>query len=392
MKKGLYERYVPDTLLYAGEAGQLHRGHDSVLRRDILLYIFPRTSAHEDRIMHVSSALQILDRGETAEEAFVILEYVPGFLLDAQPKARKLSLKEALGMARQFVGILEEANRTDGRGLLFTKHNLWLTEAGEVKMVNSWAVNPAAAGHEISDIFRLMHHLMFGEVSIELPINQIIEEMALSYPGDPFVIRKSLRAIWRREEKKGKEQYGHMIAQTLEDLTSLYHYIKKTQPGVRTRAVDTIEEEAGEKKTENLATGYRPRAQKNMRQAKPAKKTRIGRRFSTKRIAAIAVVVIACVTIFSALQNNQPGSAKSVDPVSQAKTEPAPQEKKTGIEVPDVEGLTLAEAGQKLNAAGLRYKYYLETSISKSGIVIKQNPAAGEKISRIDVVELQVSE
>ncbi|MBN6189321.1 PASTA domain-containing protein [Aneurinibacillus sp. BA2021] len=362
-----------------------------MLRRDILLYIFPRTSGHEERMMHVSSALQILDRGETKDEAFVILEYVPGYLLDVAPRTRKLSLKEALGMARQFVGILEEASRTNGRGLLFTKHNLWLTEAGEVKMVNSWTVKPEAAGHEISDMIRLMHHLMFGEVHIALPINQMIEEMALAYPGDPFIIRKSLRGIWRREEKKGADQYERMIAQTMEDLTSLYQYIKKTQPGARIAAADRAR---GDEETEAQASpssSFRPRAA--VRAGKTARAGKTGKitKLSGRRILAIAVVVIACVAAFSMLQNNQPGAAKSAAPVAEEKNEAAP-EKKVGVEVPDVEGLTLAEAGQKLNAAGLRYKYYLESSLSKSGTVLKQNPAPGERISRVDVVELRVSE
>lgn len=384
MKKGLYERYVPDTLLYAGGAGELYRGHDSVLRRDILLCIFPHKVAQTERIMHGSSALQILDRGETVDEGFAVLEYVPGLLLDSAPNARKLSLKEALGMAREFVQILQEADRTIGRGLMLTKYNLWLTEAGEIKVVNTWEVSEAAVGHEISDMFRLMHHLMFGTVEIELPISQVIEEMALSYAGDPFVIRKSLRAIWRREEKKSTEQYERMLAQTLEDITSLYQYIKKTQVGARPSVSFEERKAMRQEETEQPMSGR----VKN----KETKKKRFPK-LPTKRLTAVALLAIVCITAVAFMQNDNPSSAKSVEAVTpNTAAEPPKAENKLGVEVPDVKGLSLEEAGQKLSQAGLHYKYYLESSIHKKGTVLKQSPAAGEKVSRLEPIELWVSD
>ncbi|WP_276914282.1 Stk1 family PASTA domain-containing Ser/Thr kinase [Aneurinibacillus aneurinilyticus] len=384
MKKGLYERYVPDTLLYTGEAGELYRGHDSILRRDILLCIFPRKAAQTERIMHGSSTLQILDRGETVDKGFAVLEYIPGLLLDSAPNARKLSLKEALGMAREFIQILQEADQTIGRGLMLTKYNLWLTEAGEIKVVNTWEVSEAAVGHEISDMFRLMHHLMFGAIEIELPISQVIEEMALSYTGDPFVIRKSLRAIWRREEKRSTEQYERMLAQTLEDITSLYQYIKKMQAGVRSSVSFEEREETQLEKTEQ------PRRNGSMKN--PGTKKKWFTKFPMKRFTAVALLAIVCITAFAFMQNDNPSSAKSVEAVKpDTAAEPPKTENKAGVEVPDVKGLSLEEAGQKLDQAGLHYKYYLESSIRKKGTVLKQNPAAGEHVSRLEPIELWVS-
>jgi hypothetical protein len=381
MKKGLYERYVPDTLLYEGEEGALYRGHDRILRRDILLYIFPRTVAHAERMMYGPSALQVIDRGETADKVFVVLEYIPGLLLSQACLSRKLSLKEALGMARQCLQILQEANRERCRGLLLAKHNLWLTETGDVKIVNSWLVHEAAVGREISDLFRLMHYLLFGEVSIALPMPQVIEEMALSYPGDPFLIRKSLKAIWRREEKKMPEQYERVIAQTLEDITALYQYIKK-QESVRTK---NIYEEP-----EELLEPQLPAKRRQMRRTIASSRRW---KWSGRKGVMIALVVALCVTGFVLLQNDKPGAAKSTEVVSQNTSVESSEEGKKGVVVvPDVEGLSLAEAGQKLTAVGLRYKYYVESSFSKQGTVFKQSPAAGEQISRIDVVQLWVSE
>lgn len=383
MKKGLYERYVPDMLLHEDEIGQLHRGHDKILKRDVLLYIFPRRSSYPECMMHGSSVLQILDRGETENEAFVVLEYIPGLLLGTAAKSRALSLKEALGMARQFVQILQEASQTKGRGLLFTKNNLWLTETGEVKVINSWAVSEEAVGREISDMFRLMHYMMFGEVKIELPLEQVIEEMSLSYPGDLFIIRKSLRAIWRREQKNRAEQYERMLAQTLEDITSLYHYIKKTQAGLRPFSV----QEEGKNTTSHglLSAPLKTRAHVE------AKKRKIPG-LSPKRLAAVALVAIVCVVAFAFAQNDKPSSAKSVETISQETGGQQSEENKAGVEVPDVEGLSLQEASQKLSESGLRYKYYLESSFFKKGTVLKQNPKPGEKIPRVEVVELWVSE
>ncbi|BAU28341.1 PASTA domain-containing protein [Aneurinibacillus soli] len=385
MNHDLHDRYVPDTRLYEGVGGQLYRGHDSLLKRDVLIYLVSEKAVPSERVMHGEAALEILSRGETTDGIFYVLEYIPGLLLSQA--GVKLSLKEALGMSRQFVSILLEACAVRGRGLRLTADNLWLTETGEVKVIDSWSVDEAAIGHEIEQVFRLIHYIMFGDVKLVLPPAQIIEELALSYAGDPFIIRKSLRGMARRAEKKAADRYEEMLAQTFEDITALYQYIKNTQLAAGKKAVDIPVKkerivESEEPPQSRLRDTRRERAA--MRGQKKKKRSnwtmpRIPARIITM-LAIGLVLLIGGVAAFS-------GSGTD----SKAQT-PATDKPVAGVEVPDVGGMTLAEAGQKLDAAGIRYKYYLESSFSKTGTVFKQNPQAGERISRVDSVELWVSQ
>lgn len=389
MNHNLHERYVPDTLLYEREDGKLYRGHDSLLRRDVLIYLVSQNNP-SGWVMHGDAALEILSRGENEGETFYVLEYIPGLLLSRA--GTKLSLKEALGMGRQFVTLLLEACAARGRGLRLTADNVWLTETGEVKVVDSWSTDEAAVGRELEQVFRLMHYTMFGDVKLVLPPAQVIEELALSYAGDPFIIRKSLREMARRAEKKAADRYEEMLAQTLEDMTALYQYIKNTQ-----LATGKKKEQAPVKKERIVESKELPpsrlrdtrrerqavREEERKKRPKP-KMPRIPGR--TMAIMAVALfLLIGGVVAFSESGTDSKAKAPAVG-------DEAPAQQTAGVEVPDVEGLTLAEAGQKLDAAGLRYQYYLESSFSAKGTVFKQKPAAGERISKLNPVELWVSE
>lgn len=383
MNHDLHDRYVPDTKLYEGVGGQLYRGHDSLLKRDVLIYLVPEKAVPSEWVMHGEAALEILSRGETTDGIFYVLEYIPGLLLSQA--GANLSLKEALGMSRQFVSILLEACAVRGRGLRLTADNLWLTETGEVKVIDSWSTDEAVIGHEVEQVFRLIHYIMFGDVKLILPPAQVIEELALSYAGDPFIIRKSLRGMARQAEKKSADRYEEMLAQTFEDITALYQYIKNTQLATGRKTVETPV------KKERIVESAEP----NQTRLRDTRRARAAMRAQTKRLnwsmpripaRAITIVAIGLVLLLGGVAVF---SGSGTD--SKAQT-PAADKQAAGVEVPDVGGMTLAEAGQKLDAAGIHYKYYLESSFSKTGTVFKQKPQAGERISRVDSVELWVSQ
>jgi hypothetical protein len=381
IKKGLYDRYVPDVNIHSDNMGNIHRGHDSLLKRDILIYREPwkpsDSKKHSGepkesgvRFTGQPFVLQILDRGVEEQENYYVLEYIPGLLLKDAVNEKKLSLKETLGMAVQFVQMLGEARQDGLRGIVLSETNLWLTEEGEIKLINSWTTKPGQT-KEIEGILRLMHLMMFGQVEIRLPVLQVIEEIALSFQGNPYIVRKSLKAMIRREEKKSSERYEEMLKQTLEDFTSLYQYVKRNQ-------VTTVRKEAQDPVFEAVEEMPGPAWYRT-------------KKLPVKYLAIIGLLIVISMTAFSFLSSDKGQTSGSPAAVTD-KVGPVQEKKATGIEVPDVSGLSLEEAGSKLDAAGVRYKYYLESSIRKKGTVLKQSPGAGEFVRRTDIVSLWVSE
>ncbi|WP_027414990.1 Stk1 family PASTA domain-containing Ser/Thr kinase [Aneurinibacillus terranovensis] len=370
LKKGLYERYVPDTLLAENEAGRLLKGHDDILKRDVLLYVWKEQE--KKPFIHSTSVLQIMDSGRTNDEQYVVLEYVRGVLLGQVVAERRFSLKEALGIILQVVTILLQLTQNNVRGIALSSDNFWLTQAGQLKLINTWD-RYSESGNEINALFRLMHELVFGRVELDLPIPHMIEEISLSYPGDPFVLRKSLSAIWKRADKRVQSDFESYLRKTKQDLTSLYQYIKKTQ-------VENSQPVSRKLIKEGINT-ERTSIEGNRRRwwALPEKK---------RSRLILTLLAFLCIGGFIIFQNR---AAQSKIPEKQGANAPAQAGQPLSKTVPDVTGMTLEEAQNELDKQGIRYQYFLESSFRAKGTVIRQSPEANTSITVTDMVTLWVS-
>ena len=63
----------------------------------------------------------------------------------------------------------------------------------------------------------------------------------------------------------------------------------------------------------------------------------------------------------------------------------------THVVVPNVEGMSLEEALEKLNDASVSYKLEYEETDDKDNVVLKQSVKAGKKIENTDVVTLTIA-
>lgn len=374
IQKGLYERYIPDTLLLDTGEGKLYTGRDGLLKRDILLYIWHGEA--KNIYVHSPSVLQILDSGKTENESFLVFEFLHGVLVSQVTSEQPLSLKEALAMSIEILEIVRELAREGIRGLKLSADNFWITKQGKLKLINTWDTNRNDA-KELTDLFSMMHGMMFGKVEMELPVLHMIEEMSLSIAGDPYVVRKSLTSIWKREQKKSEMTDEDYLAKTAQDLTALYQYIKKAQAESKRPMLSELSEEEE----------YLP-SRKRVRFSFPP----LWKSLLTRRISMVAILLIVCVIGVIAFKNGDAESAKSKTPVSQGGKLPAEPGQVTGTIIPDVTGKPLDQAKQELDQQGIRYEYYLQTSIRTKGTIFKQDPEAGMPIKRTEVLSLWVSE
>lgn len=370
LEKGLYERYVPERTYEPIGRIRLYRGLDQLLKRDILLAIWERKGGDLPVVPPRTPGLtlEVLDYGKTEDENYIVYEYIPGLPLYDAIEAQRLPLKEALGMIIKIIEILQSL-ATEGRGgLRLIPENFWLTEKGALKALDFWD-DTWEKGKEITDLFHLFHRMIFGKVNIPLPPRQILEEISLSYQGNPYVVRKTLKSILHREEKQ-EQPFSFHLHTIHEDLTSLYQYIKSTQTKPDYRDEMMIETKKG-KKTPLLSV--------------PEKDQVKGWFSSHRRFVfrfAMILVLLSVIGIGGKMLY-----AKLFPSVNTQK--PTPFQ----VVVPNVVGMTQAKADQTLKEQGVQYQYYIEKSpLNKSGTVIKQNPTPGQFMYRSELVELWIAE
>ncbi|HBI05410.1 MAG TPA: hypothetical protein DDY49_15450, partial [Paenibacillaceae bacterium] len=201
----------------------------------------------------------------------------------------------------------------------------------------------------------------------------LIEEISLSYQGNPYVIRKTLKAILHKEEKKEAVLTPVFLKQIHHELASLYQYIKNTQ------------NKSGDKKfeIEEDEPKHKPVKPKLVKQKQPGVQQVNGKKM--KRWIVIGLLLVGVLIGGTALYSN---ITKSLN-----RQPPTPFQ----IEVPKVKWLSMQEADQVLKEKGLSYQYYYEESFflslfRKSGTVIKQKPSSGEYMYRSELIELWVLE
>jgi len=369
LQSGLYERYVPEVEFDSINHIHCFRGVDHFLKRDVLLLIWEG----RDEQLSITPpgkqemTLQLLDIGKNEKENYLVYEYVPGLPLSQAVEEKKLNIREALGLLIQIVEMIS-AFRVEGKCKpLLLLENFWLTEKGEIKVLNYWD-DCGVRGQEITVLYQLFHQMIFGKVTLQLPARQIIEEISLSYQGNPYVIRKTLKSYLHKEEKGEIQLTPEFLKQFHNDLVSLYHYIKNTENKSNNNPFD-LEDIYAKKLEENKEN----QPKKGKMKIKPGRWIGFG--------LLVLVILLGGKFLFTKINeflNKQP---------------PTPFQ----IEVPNVKGLSLAEADQVLNEKGVHYQYYYEKSfisslLHESGTVVKQKPSSGEYMYRSDLMELWIIE
>lgn len=371
LEKGLYGRYVPERPYESIGNIRVFRGVDQLLKRDILLVIWKGKEGEASVTVPptVGITLEILDYGKTEEDSYVVYEYVPGLPLFDAIEGHPLQLKEALGLVIQMIEMMQPLAEAGKRGMILSSENFWLTEKGTLKVLDFWD-EEEEKDKEVTALFHLLHRMIFGKVAIQLPLRQIIEEISLSYQGNPYVIRKTLKTILHREEQEANGSFPLFLQQIHDDLSSLYHYIKNTQMNGDTREEILLDIPESTKKSKRKVI-----------EGKQEKGWFSRNRKLVLRFALVLVVLVMVAVGAKSLYTSFIGSS--------SKKNPTPFQ----VQVPDVTGLTLPEAGKVLSGKGIQYDYYMEKSpFNKTGVIFKQNPSAGQYMYKSQLLQLWINQ
>jgi serine/threonine protein kinase len=109
--------YEIETLLGAGDMGEVFRAHDRRLKRQVAIKVskqpFTRRFKHEARAVAALShpnIVQIYELGSCDGEDYIAMEFVPGRTLAQLIREKRLGIDEALAWAHQIASALAAAH------------------------------------------------------------------------------------------------------------------------------------------------------------------------------------------------------------------------------------------------------------------------------------------
>jgi serine/threonine protein kinase len=402
-------RYALGDLLGGGGMAQVYLAHDEVLGRDVALKILRQQYADEEFVerfkreaknaaaLNHPNIVQVYDQGQTEDDThYIAMEYVPGETLKSRiTREGRLDPGEAAGIASRVADALSVAHE---RGIVhrdIKPQNVLLTPAGEAKVVDFGIARAASAktvtetnlvlgtaaymspeqvsGERVgpaSDLYSLgvvLYEMLTGELPyqaedpIATAMKHLDEPSRHPREANPEV-PEALDALTTKLLAKKPEDRYPGAAELAEDLRRVRDGLSPLAAGLERQTTTQLPWDAGQTRTAPtvLAPGRGPSAPASSR-----------RRSALLPLVAPLLVAALLGGLAWALSR---GSAEQV-------------------EVPRVVGLSLDEAQQRLEGAGLELGSQTEAQSEEvaEGVVIEQNPAQGTEVDRGSNVDLIVS-
>src|ERR1700761_4212905 len=149
MKRRMIEHYEVIRKLGAGGSGVVYLANDTLLMRPVVLKILKRGSLSIERMRttvlreaRLASAIEhpnvcaIYDVGDTEDEAYIVMQYVPGESLDKIIASGAASVQLGLSVGIQIADGLSAAHRLGIFHRDLKPANVMLTDGGVVKILD----------------------------------------------------------------------------------------------------------------------------------------------------------------------------------------------------------------------------------------------------------------
>ncbi|MFD0693047.1 PASTA domain-containing protein [Paenibacillus sp. GCM10027628] len=382
-------RYVSNSQITTLYNGVLHYGEDLFLNRKVIFYsTVLKEGQSEDtyllKFKHTASFnhegfLHILDTSFKERTVLIVLQQKPGQLLTEHGSGQPWVFENAVNLVTDLGVSMLDAMEEQVTGFSVGMENLWYGENERISVINYWDEGtPLTQGAR--GLCGLLVQLLTGK-----------KEMT-----DPFdVLHTHLERIQIKgatdEQKEALIKLVKHVGQGQASLSTLIFGLRKLQ------TVSIPDEE------------QLPLPSRTSFSSEPVQKLPFLKR---KSVGAAVLVVVAIFAIWmvwpSSSKTNRPTPSHSDKPVSAlptptpsplkatsspkaSETSGAGTEASKEVLIPNLVGLTLADAEKQALAAGLHYNYLLETGSQAKDTVTKQDPAAGTKGMQGDNVTFWVS-
>lgn len=402
MHKKIGTRYVPATQIVALPHGTLHYGDDLFLTRKVLLYqieLLPgqigedyiRTLHHKAAFIH-DGFQHILDTSVEEDSVTIILQAKPGSLFSNHVNKKEMSFHTIIAMIADLGVSLLDAMEERITGFTVGAENLWFDDHGKLSVINYWDKGDPQAQGAIG-LCRLMIQLFTGAETITGTFEVMHTHLErTSIPSATYeqklALIKLIKLVCQGHASLSSLIFGLRSLPSSgqkQDVGPIHKQIQYQNPSkIQNRVVD-------EDEIDELA----PAADKRSQSLSALSKAGIG---------AIAILVVVLVTVWALWPSSKSESVVVVPiptatPLAPTNTPASSTTKPLGdsnkqaeeVAIPNLVGLSQADAEAQALAAGLHYNFLIEANDQPKGTVIKQDPLSGTKGLQGDNVTFWVS-
>jgi hypothetical protein len=386
MDKSIEKRYVPHSQIHSLNNGSINYGEDLFLHRKVMLYMagFMEKQSMEAYTLKIRKTasfkndgfLHILDTSFEERSVLIVLQYRPGKLLLGELNHPMWTFPYAIKLVADLGVSMLDAMEEQIIGYSIGVENLWLSEDERLSIINYWEEGETHTQGAIG-LCRLLLQLLSGSTEI---------------PGPFEAIHTYLERI-------------HIPMATAEQKVALVTLIKRVcqgQASLSTLIFDLQSFFVAKKANEEAIPFYSTKAiENNSLDPKTVEKEPV-RLFKWVGLGAFSLVLAIFLIWFlwpSPKHNEHvsvptstdkpslsPSPIKTLEPTSKPQS-PDIQE----VSIPNLIGLTQADAEKQALTAGLHYDYILEANQQTKGSVFKQNPVSGTKALKGDNITFWVS-
>ncbi|MCZ8512276.1 PASTA domain-containing protein [Paenibacillus filicis] len=405
MEKQISQRYLLLQPILPVVNGMIYLGKDQSLNREVILHLMENgdpafTQRYIRQLRDVASFsdnrfLHILDMGVDAQGVFAVLKMFGGRPMIGELKQLAKSTTELLAMVFALGKGMQDALEAGIQGYSVLADNLWLSEEGQLKVINYWEKGDAST-RGAAGLCRLLTQLTTRTELVggdaELMERQLSRSTADLSPAQQEGLLELVRGV--RLEQSSLASFVLGLQRLLDvPVTPADETRYREAPLTYTTEEDDEEEEA-----------VRPGQGEPAEQASNRRLLRLG------IVLACLVVVMGGLVVWvngkfvhkdqaaSPVQEtpspaNPPATSKPPTTDTQNPKTPDTNPKTDGgpVEAPNLVGLSQAEAEKSALAAGLRYQYFLERNNQSQGTVFRQEPAAKSQLQKGDSVTFWVS-
>ena len=414
------DRYEVRKLIGEGGMANVYLGYDTILERDVAIKVLRgdladdekfvrrfRREAQSASLLNHPNIVQIYDVGEDDGNFYIVMEYINGQTLKQLIKKRgKLSVPETIDIMSQLTDGLAHAHDSYIIHRDIKPQNIMILDDGMVKITDfgiAMAINASdltqtnsvmgsvhylppeqasGKGSTIkSDIYSLgimMYEMLAGvmpfrgETAVEIAMKHLKNPMPSVMKANPSVPQAVENIILKATAKNPKNRYNN-VRELYDDLKVCqdkskadekritFKYPENEYDNEDTKVVKSLKEDIDKKETAKKAKKEEIEVKEVDENEYKDKKLSS---FTKVLIALVSVMVLALFLVFIII----PSISKTPD-----------------LRVPDVSGLSVAKAREKLEAKGLKVNESIKTDYTdevEKGLISKTKPKAGEKVKK----------
>jgi hypothetical protein len=411
MNRSMEERYVIRSQIPSLTQKLLYYGEDLSLKREVILYRIvnlPNESVDEyiSKFKKASSFVHpgfqhILDTSIEEHSIFIVLKHRSGKPILPQLKQQSWTFSRIISMISDLGVSMLDGMEAQITGYSVGVENLWLGDDNRLSIINYWEDGESKFTGPLG-LCSLIIQLSSGSMQIPNPYIALDDYLLQIDRLQASTEQKSALIKLVRRAYHGQASLSSLVI-GLQGLLHLTQTTEKMDSPV-TNAIPTASRRQTQQATIPTNLEILPSESDYDDEDEDEAKTPFYRRMGI----VIPGLIVAAFLMWVLWPTSQtPKNPSETDPANQVQT-PAPQATTVppqataspdrsqigdGVDttIPNLIGMTQADAENEAKASGLHYNYNLEINTAAKGTVFKQDPAPDTKAKKGDNVTFWVS-